>query len=52
MKARAIINASVQSPANARLLKDALELAWNKIPAPSVMTKRQPTELDNGSRKF
>jgi len=31
MNARAIINASVQSPANARLLKDALELAWNKI---------------------
>jgi hypothetical protein len=31
MKARAIINASVQSPANARLLKDALELEWNKI---------------------
>jgi hypothetical protein len=31
MKARDTINASAQSPANARLLKDALEHAWNKI---------------------
>jgi hypothetical protein len=31
MKARDTINASAQSPAIARLLKDALENAWNKI---------------------
>jgi hypothetical protein len=31
MKARDTINASAQSPAIARLLKDALEHAWNKI---------------------
>jgi hypothetical protein len=31
MKAREIINASAQSPANVRFLKDALEHAWDKI---------------------